>query len=269
MKKNLQKLQEEYTKKTNSITIHYTQQIKTAKEKAKQTNYSQTIKTSSYIGIVFAVIAFAYVGPWYDEKYGFSGSFGAALSAAIIVMFAFVILGFIAGWVIQYKKEQYVENLKKEFDNAIIDLKNKYENDCSAYFSDARPLFSKFSNNHYIQEIISSLTSDFSVAIKKANRANYIEKITHNTHITIAKDHIGNLDFRKERLSELTTEEISAAAQVIGESVKNNIIQDFPKDISGTIPTVTVKYDSNSFSGLSVIISYSCENGFFEKEKEW
>lgn len=237
----------------------------------KQIEYEiKKVRVSKYVnvllvpGIVFAIITFCSVGPWYDRNYGFDGSARAAFMAAIAVMIGFVVLGIAVGECVKFIKLCKINATRKSYNRLFNGIECK-----------AQKMSSDLSNNKRLQEVADSITEAFVIEINELSRPNYKKEIFVSKRIEIVATEIrcGGvtvLNFNYGRLAELNTViERKAVALAIMEKIADSIKKQIPVDVSGNIPSINISYEYFNSDMVEATVTYKCFNGFFKEVDKW
>jgi len=247
-------------------------------KQAEQVDIIKYVKFSLYAGIIFAIGAFLYVGSWYDKQYGFDGSAGAAIFAAIGVLIIFAIIGAVIGNSVKQFYLREIERVKVHYDNMLKEIEASHAESAATLSREAAALHSKFANNEHIQTIIANATKNFIGRIQQMPRPNNRKAIECSARFSVQKssiwyEHEQVLSFGPEgriRLRELSSAaERKAVAQVIADNVAAQVKAMFPKDPSGADTLVTVACGDDKNSIIEAVVTYSCTNGFYEDEIPW
>lgn len=233
------------------------EKIKQLQKEVEQLEPWKYIKTTLIPGVIFAIIAFFYVGSWYDDNYGFDGSTGAAFAAAIGVLIAFAILGGIWFSCVRNSKLKEIDRLKQP-------VSKSHGNNSLA---------DKFSRNHITIKAIEVLSNRLSDSIQRINRPKHIEEISVSVELKVYVDKLeyayNTVTFDIERLVDLNSpEERKALAQAIAEGVREKVKHNYQLDIGGNTPILSVSYKEFE-NYVHAIICYKCKNSNYEPKVNW
>lgn len=143
-------------------------------------------------------------------------------------------------------------------------------------------LSTKYAQSPLTQDIVNWMMHNVSKEITSADRKNYVEIIQVTLRFDVCMKEItcwknatkDVYDFIQNRYELLQTPvEKAALARALGTATKISIEEKYPKDFSGTKPTVSVTYDDrqgwNEKYLTTVTITYSAPNGYFVPAQKW
>lgn len=226
----------------------------------------------AFIGMVvcFLIVAMGYT----------NDTFGFISALAIVPVYVLPVYG-----IIKRKKEKraFQEEIKKYDAQLKIQVEEQEKLKKKLMFEkEAMCLSTKYAQSPLTQDIVNWMMHSVSKEISSADRKNYVENIQVTLRFDVCMKEItcwriatkDIYDFIQNRYELLQTPvEKAALARALGAATKIGIEEKYPKDFSGTNPTVSVTYDDrqgwNEEYYTTVTITYSAPNGYFVPAQKW
>ena len=166
--------------------------------------------------------------------------------------------------------KRHYSGIKKEFlEKGKTDKKN-YQ---SRFDKAAQEAGIKFADSSLTKEIVLWLKEKFYKSIDAADRRAHIEQVVIPFSIKVYVDKIvcngGVFDFLLQRCPLLGGPvEQAGLTRAIASNLQVETLLKYPKDISGTIPTIEISYSyADEYSGITV--SYISANGNYKPVRSW
>lgn len=159
-------------------------------------------------------------------------------------------------------------------------INEAYQNYKVGFERDAKKKSIQYAESTQVDAVVARMMSDIEEIVKKADRGSYIERIVIPIFVWVFQKEIeyssvddkkhNKIIFEINRLNDLSEcVEQAAMARTIASKIQLKLLESFPQDISGTVPTTpTIRYDYGESCAIAEV-TYIAPNGNFKEKVKW